>query len=502
MSNKLCSTGSGMSRKHWWLWSTLGLLALYTLLLVSRCTPIEQDIQARTNAMLTEKGYAWAQASLNKSGGRDVRISGIAPSEAARDDAILTAENVYGARTVTHNMTLKQYNSPTFGLSNDDGKTTLTGSFPKQALIDKALQSASDNFGAENVINRMELSEGVSSPSWLSASLAVLPFITSMTDAVFEINDESSTLKGTFHTDEEKQAFLTLAGKKLGGTFQESTVVVPLGPTPEELAEIARKAEEAEEARLAEELMTEELEVARIAEEKRKAEEAKAARLAEEKRIAEELEAARIAEEKRKAEEAEAARLAKEKRITEELEAARIAEEKRKAEEAEAARLAEEKRIAEALEAARIAEEKRKAEEARTAELAAKRLEEVKSCQAAINNAMNGNTILFATSSSSIDPKSYPLLNTIATTIRRCGDMVLANGQLIEISGHTDSRGADEMNLILSDNRAKSVRSYLLEQGVRSSVLISKGYGESNPVADNGTASGRKQNRRIQFTIQ
>jgi outer membrane protein OmpA-like peptidoglycan-associated protein len=115
---------------------------------------------------------------------------------------------------------------------------------------------------------------------------------------------------------------------------------------------------------------------------------------------------------------------------------------------------------------------------------------------------MNGNSILFATSSSNIDRKSYPLLKLISTSIRQCGDTILANAQKIEISGHTDSRGSEEMNLKLSDNRAKSVRDYLLEQGVRSSVLISKGYGESNPIADNKTAAGRKQNRRIQFTIQ
>ncbi|MCL4164726.1 UNVERIFIED_CONTAM: hypothetical protein GTU68_024058 [Idotea baltica] len=56
--------------------------------------------------------------------------------------------------------------------------------------------------------------------------------------------------------------------------------------------------------------------------------------------------------------------------------------------------------------------------------------------------------------------------------------------------------------MTLSNNRAKSVRDYLMETGVRGSVLVSKGYGETTPIADNNTTTGRRQNRRIQFTIQ
>ncbi len=565
MNNKLCALGSLMSRKSWWKWALFGLLALYSLLLVSRCSPIEQDLQSRTSEALNDKGLSWATPLLEKRG-RDVMLSGEAPSEEARELAINTAADVYGVRIVENDITLKQYSTPEFGLNNEDGKTTLTGSFPKQDLIDQAVRAASDNFGADNVVNKMTVSDDVSSPSWLPATLAVLPAIVAMKDADLDINNDASSINGTFHTEEEKQSFLALAGTAFGDKFTDNSVVKPLGPTPEELAEIARKVEEEEAARLAEEKrLAEEAEVARLAEaakvseEKRLAEEAEAARLAEEKRLAEEAEATRIANEKsmaaillaaEKAREAKAeeARLAEEKRLSEEAEEARLAEEKRLAEEAEAARmaneksmaaimlaaekareakaeearLAEEKRLAQEAEAARMANEKsmaaimlaaEKAREAKAARQAeAAHLAEVKrladearlariadaksrsACQQAINDTMSGKRVLFATSSARIDSKSYPLLNTLAERISNCG-------KNIQVGGHTDSRGSEEMNMKLSENRALSVRTYLENQGVGTSVISSKGYGETSPIADNNSVEGRRLNRRIQFTI-
>jgi outer membrane protein OmpA-like peptidoglycan-associated protein len=71
----------------------------------------------------------------------------------------------------------------------------------------------------------------------------------------------------------------------------------------------------------------------------------------------------------------------------------------------------------------------------------------------------------------------------------------------IEISAHTDSRGSDDYNLKLSDNRAKSVRDYILSKGIAANRVVSKGYGETKPVASNETDEGRQFNRRVEFTI-
>jgi len=71
----------------------------------------------------------------------------------------------------------------------------------------------------------------------------------------------------------------------------------------------------------------------------------------------------------------------------------------------------------------------------------------------------------------------------------------------IEMSAHTDSKGSDEYNFILSDNRAKSVREYIVSKGIAPGRIVSHGYGESKPVAGNDTDDGRQINRRVEFTI-
>ncbi|PCH67450.1 MAG: hypothetical protein COC01_05875 [Bacteroidetes bacterium] len=71
----------------------------------------------------------------------------------------------------------------------------------------------------------------------------------------------------------------------------------------------------------------------------------------------------------------------------------------------------------------------------------------------------------------------------------------------IEISGHTDNVGSEESNQVLSENRAKAVVDYLIENGIDKSRLVYKGYGEIQPIATNGTLEGRQQNRRTEFKI-
>ncbi|MCC8408290.1 OmpA family protein [Mucilaginibacter sp. UR6-1] len=71
----------------------------------------------------------------------------------------------------------------------------------------------------------------------------------------------------------------------------------------------------------------------------------------------------------------------------------------------------------------------------------------------------------------------------------------------IEISGHTDNMGNDDLNKVLSENRAKEVYNYLVAAKVAASRLIYKGFGETQPIADNNTESGRQLNRRTEFKI-
>ena len=72
----------------------------------------------------------------------------------------------------------------------------------------------------------------------------------------------------------------------------------------------------------------------------------------------------------------------------------------------------------------------------------------------------------------------------------------------VEVAGHTDSKGSDKYNQKLSKQRADAVRDFLISKGVSADRLTAKGYGESQPVADNATEEGRFKNRRVELIHQ
>jgi len=104
--------------------------------------------------------------------------------------------------------------------------------------------------------------------------------------------------------------------------------------------------------------------------------------------------------------------------------------------------------------------------------------------------------VFFATGSYKLLSKSYKALNDVASLMKADESLML------DIDGHTDAVGSEESNQVLSENRAKSVKDYLVSKGVAESRLFSTGYGESKPVADNNTAAGRAKNRRTEMTAR
>jgi outer membrane protein OmpA-like peptidoglycan-associated protein len=105
------------------------------------------------------------------------------------------------------------------------------------------------------------------------------------------------------------------------------------------------------------------------------------------------------------------------------------------------------------------------------------------------------NNILFETGKSILTASSYEELNRLVGILQD-------NPQMrIEISGHTDNTGSLDLNNRLSQNRAQAVVEYLVQKGIEHSRLEFKGYGPSQPIADNATAEGRKANRRVEFKI-
>lgn len=107
---------------------------------------------------------------------------------------------------------------------------------------------------------------------------------------------------------------------------------------------------------------------------------------------------------------------------------------------------------------------------------------------------MPGN-VTFATDSSDLSPAFFDVLNSVGKVLAEFEQTV------VEVAGHTDSTGSNAYNQSLSERRANSVTAYLTSQGVIGQRLITLGMGETRPVADNGSTTGRQANRRVEITM-
>lgn len=105
------------------------------------------------------------------------------------------------------------------------------------------------------------------------------------------------------------------------------------------------------------------------------------------------------------------------------------------------------------------------------------------------------DNITFGFDSSALQPQFYPVLDDVAATLREY------NQTIVEVAGHTDSKGTDAYNQQLSVRRADAVGDYLMSKGLMRDRFIITGAGESRPIASNDTEAGRAQNRRVEITL-
>jgi OmpA-OmpF porin, OOP family len=117
------------------------------------------------------------------------------------------------------------------------------------------------------------------------------------------------------------------------------------------------------------------------------------------------------------------------------------------------------------------------------------------SCIEDIELILEDRQIAFAPGSARIEGEAVETLDAIAAVLRNCGELRL------EIGGHTDSQGREQMNLALSQRRADAVLEGLLSRRVLVGEYSAVGYGQSRPIADNSTEAGREANRRIEFRM-
>jgi OOP family OmpA-OmpF porin len=104
--------------------------------------------------------------------------------------------------------------------------------------------------------------------------------------------------------------------------------------------------------------------------------------------------------------------------------------------------------------------------------------------------------VFFKFDKSEIDPKSFELLNDVATVVNSVPEELH-----FDVEGHTDSKGSDKYNKKLSQARADAVREYLVGRGVKRDRLVAKGYGEERPIDSNRSNDGRARNRRVEFNV-
>ena len=115
-------------------------------------------------------------------------------------------------------------------------------------------------------------------------------------------------------------------------------------------------------------------------------------------------------------------------------------------------------------------------------------------CQRTFDRFLEDERVTFKSGRADLSEASLPLLGLLAAAVRNCDVR-------IEIAAHTDAEGDSAINQALSQRRAEAVRRYLAGSGVSPELMSARGYGETQPIADNRTAKGRETNRRVEFRV-
>ena len=117
-------------------------------------------------------------------------------------------------------------------------------------------------------------------------------------------------------------------------------------------------------------------------------------------------------------------------------------------------------------------------------------------CKAKFRSILENDKVYLSMDRKKVAKKSFKLLNSLSKVAQSCPSTKIV------IEAHTDSIGSDKDNMILSKTKAKTIKRYMTNKGVKESRIIAVGFGETKPITDNSTAEGRKQNRRVKIYIK
>lgn len=121
---------------------------------------------------------------------------------------------------------------------------------------------------------------------------------------------------------------------------------------------------------------------------------------------------------------------------------------------------------------------------------------ELAACQIEIDRVLANRPIEFVAASAALTESSLATIDALVEVLDQSPDFV------VEIAGHADRQGSRDLNRPLSEARAQAVRALLVQRGIDEDRLLAIGYGEDQPIADDRTEIGRRQNRRIELTAR
>ncbi len=225
-------------------------------------------------------------------------------------------------------------------------------------------------------------------------------------------------------------------------------------------------------------------------------------------RLEAQLVAERAAREKAEADAAKAAALLQQQAAQAEAEKSRLAAEQaaRQQADAEAARAAaqaqQQAAQADAEHARKLAEDADRARQLAEAEKGDLRKRLLDQLNSVLQTSDSARGLIVNMSDVLFDTARYTLKPTAREKLAKISGIVLAHpGLSLKVEGHTDSVGSDEYNQLLSEQRASSVRDFLVQQGVPDHTVTSRGFGKTQPAATNDTAEGRSKNRRVELVV-
>lgn len=458
---------------NWQKWIWPGILAtvmLTALAILMKSGSIQEDLQTRCL-----QGNEWAVA---KADGRDLHLSGTAPSEEARDQAVASVRECYGVRVASADIALLPVEDPyTFSATRSDGNIVLDGFVPDEATRSRLVEAAR-GLEAGEVVDNLQLARGAQSGFGDLAGFGIEQ-LGHLKTGMASLTNESLSVSGMAATPGDRDSLnAALAGNIPGNGTLESANIEPPVIEPYVWSFSVQEGKEP--------VLSGYVPADTVSQASRD----------------EVLAALGSARELKSATEiADGAPEGFNEAVLVGIRSAgRLVDGKASI---EGTTLTVEGKALSALASRQIEEDLKSSLPANYKGVASIGLLKPESlpvlapdtCQQAMTDELKSNTIRFETNEAAIERVSYGMLDRLSFAVKRCPTAT------VEISGHTDSDGTDAYNQELSERRANAVRSYLVSSGVFAGRLSAVGYGETMPVGDNATDAGKAMNRRIEFKV-